>query len=818
MAARDEASKSPNGDQVGPPARASPARGKPGNEAVLRALAEVEQTLARLKQARAERAEAEARYKAELAERDASERTLVAERDRLAAALAEASGRIDALQGEISGVRGLDASHIEALGAERDEAVEAGRRLAREKAECEEELQRERAERARLEAALNEASALHEELARARAAEGELRAAFEKLQARAQQIAAQLSDTSADADRWRSEAEAAASAGQELLARVSSLESELREARERSASDAEEARAALSSRDQRLAEVEAERTRLESALAHAGERLAERTAEAGESAQNAAILASKVTELETRVWEISTALEEARRDAAALQSGEESAAGRISELSGLLEETRAEAERLRADCTAALDAAARAGEEAQAVAARHEEQLASERASFEAKLHEAGLRMEQLGASAGESAAAIEQLRALQEQLAAIERERDTFRAQAEQAGAIAEEKQRDLSSLHAKLDEAAEQLEALQAALAERDEQLAGGGDQGAEIVKLRAELERAKQDLASARASGKRGKRAASPEAAERWRLRRDRLRRVRLALDERQRQFDRASSVLAERVKLCDELLSRRRELAEAREIVERTHRKIVGGRARTSAAAVVFFATSLLVVLAGASWTIVNQFFPASYAANAVLAADFRGVTPEPGEPESWQSFHEQLLFDPQLLGRVAERMRQRGFEELGGAAVVKTKLEQDLSWSSPEPGKLVLELRGVGREPTARMLDVYSTTLEVEANSLRPKRNDSAQTIIAERSRAGSEPIADERPERAAIGLAAAAAFATLLWGGIWRRMVKTKKAFEHATEIDHLLEEARWADPIQQIIDSRNESATGKAA
>jgi hypothetical protein len=395
--------------------------------------------------------------------------------------------------------------------------------------------------------------------------------------------------------------------------------------------------------------------------------------------------------------------------------------------------------------------------------------------------------------------------------------ERDALRAAAEAAIATADARQNDVTSLHAKLDLAAEELEALREALAERDARLAQGGD-SEELARLREDLEHARQMLAAAKsAPGRRRGAQASAELQQRLSLRRERLKRVRRALGEREQQFEKSSSILAERVKMCDELLGRRRELAEAREIVERTHRKIVSGRARSSAAAVVFFASSLLVVLAGASWAVVTNFFPASYAATAVLAADFRGLTPELDEPKAWQAFHEQLLFDPQLLGRVAERMRQRGFEELGAAAVVKAKLDRDLSWSSPEPGKLVLELRGEGKDATARMLDVYATTVEVEANALRPNRSDSAETVISERARAASEPIHDERPMRAGIGLGVAAAIATLLWAGIWRRMVQTKQAFENATQIDYLLEEARWADPIQQIIDSRNE-ADSKAA
>lgn len=805
MAAREQEGKGNRGDKAAPGSRAPAPRGKAGNDAVLRALAEVEQTLARLKQVRAERAEAEAAFKAEIAERDAREQELKAASERAAVELEEARARVGALEAELDQFRALEESACGRLEQELEDAVAARAALAERVTVLEGQVREAGEARERLEAELARAEGARAELESVRAAEQELRRGFDELQERVTSLAGQVEELGREAERWKGEAGAAAEEAERLRARASALEEELLSARDASGGQVEALRAEAAGARARVSELEA-------ALDEQRRAAAEKRSEAEESLRNAEILAAKVGEQEQRIGELGEALDAARRDSAALQEGEDSAAARLAGLSAELEQSRGECARLRADCDAALEAAAESERRAAAAEAAATADAAQARERLERELGEARAQVEELRAGADADGSLKEELQSLRARLGGLEAERSALVGERDAGREELEARRLEIESLHEKLERAAEQLVALQGELAERDERMAVGGDEQAEIARLRGELETARaQAAASAQELGGGGDPA-------RLALRRARLARARRLLRERSGQFNRATAMLSDRVRQCDELIARRRELVQAREIIEKTHRKVVGSRARSSAAAVIFFAVGLLVVLAGASWAVVSQFFPATYAASAVLSADFRGVTPGAGEAEGWQEFHEQLLFDPQLMGRVAERMRQRGFEDLAAPAAVKVKLEQDLTWSGPEPGKLVLELRGPGREATTRMLDTYVTTLEVEANALRQKRTDSAQTIVAERARVGTEPVFDDRPARAAIGLAGAVGVSLLLWVGIWRRMVKSKQAFENSTQIDHLLEDARWADPIQRIIEARGDDSTAEKA
>lgn len=761
MAAGEQES---TGARTEPPAssRASPGRGKP-NEAVMRALVEVEQTLARLKQVRAERADEEARYKAELAERDRRETELLAERDHATAQLAEAQGRLGSLEAERDG-----------------------------------------------------ANAARAELARLQGVERELRDGLEQAVNRIGALEAEASTIGAESERWRNEAQAAAGELDRLRAQVGSLEGELQALRQQSDSAAATHANAAAEHQVALQGLEAELARVRAELAESADRLGATSADLAESAQNAGILSGKIEEQTATINELHAALEASRAELNAHRGGEGAAAAEVGRLSSELDLARTEVERLKGLCEAAVESerAAKAAAEERAGA------FEATREQLEAQLAAAQATIAELHAGSEADGALRAELESLRAQLAAAASRTDAPDGAGGETAALLGAKQEEIESLRQKLDLAAERLLELQAVLEERDELLASGGADQAELARVRDELARTKSELASARTGQKRRGRAAESDDAARMAQRQHRLSRLRRALRERRAQSDKASAILAERVKLCDELLARRRELAEAREVIERTHRKVVGERARSGGAAVIFFSVGLLVVLAGASWAVVSHFFPATYAATAVLAADFRGGTPAPEEPGAWQQFHEQLLEDPQLIGRVAERMRQRGFETLGAPAAVKAMLDSSLTWSSPQPGKLVLELRGVGSEATARMLDVYTTTLELETNALRQRRSDSAETIIAERARSGNEPVLDERPARAAIGLGIASLLSLLTWTGIWRRMVKTKQAFENPERIDHLLEEARWVDPIQKIIASHPERSPteGRAA
>lgn len=208
----------------------------------------------------------------------------------------------------------------------------------------------------------------------------------------------------------------------------------------------------------------------------------------------------------------------------------------------------------------------------------------------------------------------------------------------------------------------------------------------------------------------------------------------------------------------------------------------------------------------------SWIVAGQFVQPVYAARAVLAAQQRATNPNPAELEGWQTFHVDLLTDPRLLDRVAERMERRGIADLAHPARLAAALESSLVWTSTAPGRLELELRGPGAERTLRALDTYVSTLVAEANTARSRRADAAVTVVESQPRLGGEPIEDRRPIYAGVGLAVSSLLAVGFWSVIWRRLSKAQSVFEQADRLDQLLEERRWVDPIEQLINREDSS------
>lgn len=680
-------------------------RGRPSSDAVVRALAEVEQTLERLKQVRAERALAETRFRTELADRERQIEQLRGERGQGQARLAELEARLAEVEAAGLDSRREAAGRVEASEAERNAAVERLGETGRRLGETEAALATERATRETLETRLATSEG-------AGAAEtAGLRSELELAQRRADELADLR-------ERERGEAEATSN---ELRERLAAVE-------DSTGAQVGELRGTIEALEARAAEAEARAAEQERRAGEAESALAARGAEVEDAAVNLSILDRKIAE----------------------QGAE------IERLSGELGEARSRAEGWDRERSERVDSA-------EAARVEMAEALAAER----------------------------EQVRAMTE-----------------------------------KLDLAADRLVELQTALAERDQAIERAGDVDETAAELAGQVRQLREQLRESerrreeaeRNVGEEGTPATAHREDPRGELRRRRLHRYRQLLRERARAAARADAVLGQRVKQCDELLARRRELSEARQIIERTHKKITSGRAKSGAAAAVFFGIAVVTVLSGLSWAVVTRTFPATYAASAVLAPDFDGAAVGPGDLEAWQAFHEQLLLDPNVMARVAERMTQRGFADLGQPAVVKAMLEDGMTWSSPQAGKLVVEMRGLGREATARRLDTYVTTLAVEANALRQRRSEPSTTVVIEPARAGVEPIEDPRLRYTGIGVAAGTALSMVLWFGLWRRMVKTKTAFENETAIEGLLEEAKWVDPIQQIINARADGDGAKAA
>ena len=747
MAARETDSKPVEGPKAGS------SRGRPPPEAVARALAEVEQTLERLKQVRAERAEAEQRFRTELEARDA--RIVELEADREAGL-----GRLAEFEARLAGAGAMETQRVSwdaktrsiraaVLGGWRggvgawlplgDDAVEKLEALERRVGEFEAALDTERVMREVVEAKLAEA-------------EGTARAHAERFRDQLLEAEQRERDLADARDRERREAEELAQ----------QLREQLETATRAAASRAGELEAASSAANARLVELES--------------LLAERAGEAEEAARNDAILSGKVAEQEAELSGMRAQLAQVREELAGARSEVQQREREIAERNG--------------------------SADAETVALRSEvEKLRAEAAELWSVLESAETAAAERGQAAAEAEQRAEAVSA--ELTGALEAERGQVR------------------ELGEKLDLAADRLTELQSLLDERERMIEQSGevDQTVALLTgqlngLRGQLADAERQLDEARRAG--GDRRPTPGhwTDDRIESRRRRLRRCRELLREREQHAASQQRVLAQRVSQCDEVLGRRRELVEARQIIERTHKKITSERARSGAAAVVFFAVATITVLSGLSWAVVTRTFPAT----AVLAADFTAEPAQPGDLEAWQAFHEELLLDPNVVARVSERMAQRGAAEFGQPAVLKAMLERDMTWSSPEDGKLAIEMRGLGREATARRLDTYVTTLAVEANALRQRRSEHSTTVVVEKARPGNEPLQDPRLQYAGVGLAGGSVFCLLLWFGIWKRMVHTKSAFEHAGEIDNLLEDARWVDPIQQIIDAREPKPGTKAA
>lgn len=812
MAARKNDSKTDRDSSRG---NSGTGRGRPSSDAVVRALAEVEQTLERLKQVRDERAEAEKRFNAVLAERDHQIKALHTDRDEGLTRLEAVEARLAEIESKSESTREQAEAQAAALETERDEAIKKYEGLEHQLTQTEAALDDERADRSlaesklvlTAEAASTDADQLREQLEQTKAVVGELTKSREEERSEAQSaIGALREQLTAAEGAAKEQAESLDAAVQSLDTRTAEADAQAAALQTR-ADEAEGRAAELQSRidesthlgEETTHRAETAETQLAEANARLGEieqSLASKTGDADEAVQNASILSEKVAEQESEITRLQTELDESRSAADEQERKQaEHDASTDAEMTDLLteiERLETEATGLGEACEAALRAARESDERSDTIASE------------------------------------LESLRAESSQHA------DT--AHTEVAEALDTERGRT-RELTEKLDMAADRLVELQTALDAWEQNAEDNGTQppaqpaanDEAVAELTEQITQLREQLGTAQFQRDQACQEldrvaiAKDHPSEHWddeqtTRRRRRLHKYRGLLREHAQKAAAAEEVLVQRIQLCDEVLSRRRELAEARLIIERTHKKIASGRARSGAAAAIFFGLAIITVLSGLSWASVTRIFPPTYAASAVIGADFDGTAPEPGEIEAWQTFHEALLLDPNIMVRVGERMKQRGFIELGHPTAVKTMLQADMTWTSTDPSTIDIEIRGEGREATARKLDTYITTLTAEANALRQRRSETSTTIVVSKAKSGVEPIVDERLQQAGIGVAGGTVFCFILWFGLWHRMVKSKAAFENTTEIEGLLEEARWVDPIERIMSDQKQDGDNQAA
>lgn len=281
----------------------------------------------------------------------------------------------------------------------------------------------------------------------------------------------------------------------------------------------------------------------------------------------------------------------------------------------------------------------------------------------------------------------------------------------------------------------------------------------------------------------------------------LRADRLVRARKLRRAKVAKIRRAEAVVAKRYEICEQVISQRAQLAATHQIVMEAQRRIQRTKAKAKVAAILFYATASLGVLAALSWAVAGQMAPGRYVATAILGAEGRGSALNGDQLMGWQQYHEKLIADPQFIDAVADHMGRKGIAHLASPGLLKERVQKDLTWESPTPGELRIELRGDGAERTTRELATFVTKLAWDAMATRERRADGALTIIRQEAKAGATPIDDQRIMAAGMYLGGSVCFGLFLSLLLWRRLANVKNQFERDEQIEAILDQARWPFP-----------------
>lgn len=327
------------------------------------------------------------------------------------------------------------------------------------------------------------------------------------------------------------------------------------------------------------------------------------------------------------------------------------------------------------------------------------------------------------------------------------------------------------------------------------------------AEIERLEAALQQAEARAADAEqngggaAGGDACDQLFTDEDIEFLRLRRDRLSRARTHVKEQSRKVRRAGEMLKTRYQQCEEVLGQRVELVAVRDALVAAQAKIE--KRNSSLTAVKQLATVVLIiaVLAGVSWTATLQAFPGTYAVETTVSAKAKGREATPEEMADWQAFHLEMVKDPRFLDDAAERLRRRGIASMGDAASLKMRMDQDMDISSTADGHMTFELRGTGKSRTERELATFINAFQTSSNALRARRGDPTIAQVSDGPNVTTDPINFQH--LASAGTIFGGLLTLAIFGGlfIWKSLAKSKSKFEQQEEVDAVLAEARWEDP-----------------
>lgn len=495
---------------------------------------------------------------------------------------------------------------------------------------------------------------------------------------------------------------------------------------------------------------------------------------------------------------------------------------------GVLDRMEAEIRSLRSLTAERAAASLELEKERQQIAAQ-QATLESERAGIErqmAELEESRQRLEQERREADERTEAqrheAEQRdQTIREQETALENRRAEIDAHEQRLRAEIESHEQRLRGAEEAANERAAQLEQREQELARRTEALSlreteleaverSVSSEHDEVNRLRAEVDGLREELSRARAKLSEASRqlsaapapapAAQPAPAiddefvahRKRRLGRykqllikeaEKVSQIKEALKRKQAELQRAQEHISHKKSELEDASKHREDAerlmlvaqernAEADRAIRRAEIRASKGRASVFVAALTF----ALAVGAAGAWFGVQAFVPATYIASARVALDDRGIEVTPKEVNAWRDFVATLAEDPQFLERASQRMRSRGFADVGTPTDLRRVLDERLDVTTSSPDEIELALRGQGAGPTERFLDTLSTAMVAYANDTRQLRVDQASSRVIAHAKSAEAPAED--PRLMAFGIAFGAAAGLILIGFVlvWRSL------------------------------------------
>lgn len=353
--------------------------------------------------------------------------------------------------------------------------------------------------------------------------------------------------------------------------------------------------------------------------------------------------------------------------------------------------------------------------------------------------------------------------------------------------------------------DETRERLAQTEGALSTLREQIEQGGDQAAKSAAQVQELEAQSSELFATieRLSEQLEVAQARPATGgDEWsQRRRQRLARVRKILRADGEKIRLATEALRSRYEQCEQVLTKRAELAEAYEAIAATQRKYHNREVRSGVVLGLIGMLAITLVLAAGSWFISGRVAPGVYASRVTIAAASGEAKLSDTDLAQWEAYITGLTTDPRFLEVAAERMKRRGITEFGVPGELGKEMERSMDIVSAMPGTMVLEYRGPGAQRTQRVLDTFSVALSSAANNARARRADSAVTMIEEPANLGAEPLDTQRIKSAGMIFGGGALLTLIVGGVLWGRLSAAKARFEKDSRVEPLFDDEQWKLP-----------------